>query len=145
LLDQLFLFYVVDDEEALGHGPARRHAVDRHVVRPQLHRQAARVLVDGGLGDRVDHPVVAAEAAGDGADGDDAPGLAGHHLRRDLAAAEDGGQQVAVQHRLYVGQGNADGVIGAGPTAAADAGAAGADVPAGVGHEYVDPAPGGVD
>src|SRR5262249_36153944 len=54
VLHQLVLFDVVDYQESVGNGAAGRDAVDRDVVRPKLNGQAARVFVNGGLGDGVD-------------------------------------------------------------------------------------------
>src|SRR5262249_59510662 len=113
---------------------ARRHAVDRDVVRAKLHGEAARVLVNGGLGDRVDGPILAAARAGDRTNGDDPATLASHQLPRHFTAAQDAREQVSVQHSPDVRERDADTVIGTGPAATTDAWGASADVAAGVGY-----------
>src|SRR5262249_44757973 len=137
---ELGLLDLVDDQESIGHRAARRHAVHRNVVWPQLHGQAAGVFVDGGLGYRIDRSVVTPIAAGDGANGDDPAVLPLHHLGRYRATAEYAREQVPVEHGADVGQRDADALIRAGSAAAANSRAARADVAAGVGDQDIDAA-----
>src|SRR5690348_17065536 len=128
----------MDYQEAIRYGPSRRDTVDRYVVGTQLYRQAARVFVDGGFRHGVNGTIIAAEGASDGANGDDTTAFPRHHTGGHRAAAENAGEQVTIEHGADVGQRDADAIVRMGPAAAADAGAAGADVAAGIGHQDVD-------
>ncbi len=95
----------------------------------------------GRLGDRINGSVVSTEGAGDGANGNDAALFARHHVRRQLAAAENAGQQIAIHNSANIRQGNADAVVRARPAAAAHARPGGANVTAGIGHQNIDGTP----
>ena len=137
--DQAVLVDLVNPQEPLGDGPARRDAIDRDVVRPQLVGQAARVFVDGGFGHGIDRPV--------GRPCSPAmlpmvmirPDFRCHHFRGDFAAAEHGRRQIAVQHAAQIVQRDVQAIVVLRPSAAADAGPRSADVSAGAAHEQVDP------
>ena len=85
-----------------------------------------------GFRDRVDRAVGAALEGGDRTDGDDAALAPRHHFLRDRLAGQDGGEQVAVEHRAHVLFADADSIVRIGLAAL------GGDVAAGIVDENVD-------
>ena len=84
------------------------------------------------LGHRVDRAVGAALEGSDRTDGDDAALAPRHHFLCDRLAGQDGGEQVAVEHRAHVLFADADSIVRIGLAAL------GGDVAAGIVDENVD-------
>src|SRR5690606_30432634 len=120
-------------EEATRVRRRRREAVDVDLVRPQLLRQAPGVVRDRGLGRRVDDALTGGQVAGDRADVDDLAGPPFAHVLSDVLARIHRGEQVALEDGADVVRLDVEGGI------RGRSRGAGADVPARVVDEDVDP------
>src|SRR5262249_50814148 len=103
--------HLVDREEARGDRPAGRNAVDGDVVGPRRGGREGGVGVARRLGDGVDGPGLAPVGARRAADVDDATVAALDHLPGHRAAAEDAGEQVAVEHGADIGDRHGEAVV----------------------------------
>src|SRR4051812_28657966 len=131
-LDHAVLIDRARAHEAAGAGVARRDAVDGDVIGAKLVGEAARVVRHAGFRHRIDRTVGAALEGGDRADGDDAALTPRHHFLCYRLAGQNGGEQIAVEHRADVFLANAYGVIRIGLAAP------GGDVASGIVDEDVD-------
>ena len=132
---------VGDSGEPLRDRPPRRDAVDGDVVGTELLGQAAGVLMDRGLCDRIGRADAPAAAAADAADGNDPAGAPTDHLGSDFATTEDHTHEVPLEDTPQVGHGDIQAIVVLGTAGAADPRPPCSDVSARAADEQADRPP----